>query len=230
MSYVVQVTFVLVIILILGLTVFLFVKLYSKIKSSDKDNFNLIQFPKETNKKIDDFILETKHNNDQLRQFIQSEYQTAKKIISDIDEKISPFEKVAREKNDELKKYKEGYEYSRNKALIEGVIDTIHFIENSKEKINSSDEVTNSYIDSFKDKLLIILNNSGIETFSPTLNTSSLDNIGCEVDAVTEITSEKNKNNLIFSVLKKGYRIQLKQNDYFYIKKALVKVYEHKEQ
>ena len=79
MSYVVQVTFVLVIILILGLTVFLFVKLYSKIKSSDKDNFNLIQFPKETNKKIDDFILETKHNNDQLRQFIQSEHQTAKK-------------------------------------------------------------------------------------------------------------------------------------------------------
>ena len=110
------------------------------------------------------------------------------------------------------------------------MIDTIHFIENSKEKINSSDEVTNSYIDSFKDKLLIILNNSGIETFSPELNTSSLDNLGCEVDAVTESTNEKTKNNLIFSVLKKGYRIQLKQNDYFYIKKALVKVYEHKEQ
>ena len=64
-----------------------------------------------------------------------------KNIITDIDEKIAPFEKVAREKNDELKEYKRGYEYSRNKALIDGIIETIIFIENAENKINSSDEI-----------------------------------------------------------------------------------------
>ena len=44
---------------------------------------------------------------------------------------IKPFEKVAREKNDELKDYKKGYDYSRNKSIIDGVIETIEFIEKS---------------------------------------------------------------------------------------------------
>ena len=41
----------------------------------------------------------------------------AKFIIKEVDDKIKPFEKVAREKNDELKEYKKGYDYSRNKSI-----------------------------------------------------------------------------------------------------------------
>ena len=216
-------------IIILILVIFLFFFLYFKIKSSDNNSINLIEFPKETDKKIKDFVEEIKSFNNQLKEFLTDEHNSAKKIILDVDEKIAPFEKVAREKNDELKDYKQGYEYSKHKILLDGVIDTIEFINTAKDKIASNDEVINSYLTSFHDKLSIVLNNSGVEVYFPPVNTQSLDNIGCEVDLDTELTTTKEKNNMIHSVLKCGYRIQLKSNDFKYVKKALVKVYEYNE-
>ena len=218
---------ILTIFLILILT--LFINLYRKIKSSDKNSINLIEFPKETKERIDNFIHQIDNHNKELKNFLMKEHQSAKNIITDIDEKIAPFEKVAREKNDELKEYKKGYEYSRNKALIDGIIETIIFIENAESKINSSDEIAISYFQSTKDKLLIILNNSGIEPFTPNLNTQSLDHHGCEVDINTEPTIDKSKNNLIHSVVAKGYKLILKNQDIRYIRKALVKVFEFQE-
>lgn len=211
------------------LAIILFINLYRKIKSSEKNSINLIEFPKETKERIDNFIHQIDDYNKELQNFLMKEHQSAKNIITDIDEKIAPFEKVAREKNDELKEYKKGYEYSRNKALIDGIIETIIFIENAESKINSSDEIAISYFQSTKDKLLIILNNSGIEPFTPNLNTQSLDHHGCEVDINTEPTIDKSKNNLIHSVVAKGYKLILKNQDIRYIRKALVKVFEYQE-
>ena len=219
------------IIITLILVIYLFAKLYLKIKSSDKSNINVIEFPKETKERIDSFIKHIDKYNQELKTFLINDHNSAKKIITDIDEKISPFEKVAREKNDELKEYKKGYEYSRYKALLDGIIETIIFIENAENKINPNDEVAKAYFQSTKDKLLIILNNSGIEVFTPKLNIQSLDHQGCEVDISTELTKDKSKNNLIHSIVANGYKLTLKSNDIIYIKKALVKVYEfNKEQ
>ena len=178
--------------------------------------------------RIEKFIKHIDTHNQELKDFLVNDHNSAKKIITDIDEKIAPFEKVAREKNDELKEYKKGYEYSRNKALLDGIIETIIFIENAENKIKSSDEIAKSYFQSTKDKLLIVLNNSGIETFPPNLNIQSLDHQGCEVDISTEPTTDKSKNNLIHSVVANGFKLTLKDSDIHYIKKALVKVYEFK--
>ena len=215
--------------ILLILTLLLFIKLYSKIKSSDKNSFNLIEFPKETSTKIENFIKENQKSNEELINYLNNQYKDAKSIIKEVDDKIKPFEKVAREKNDELKKYKKGYDYSRNKSIIDGVIETIEFIENSEKKINFNDEVLKQYFLTTKEKLLIVLNNSGIESFAPKKNTPSLDDHSCEVDIETEITNEKNKNNLIFSTLRKGYKIKTAENEIIYIKKALVKVFEYQE-
>ena len=216
------------IIITLILVIFLFIKLYLKIKSTDKNSINMIEFPKETQERINSFINHIDKHNKELKDFLINDHNSAKKIITDIDEKIAPFEKVAREKNDELKEYKKGYEYSRNKALLDGIIETIVFIENAENKIKSSDEIAKSYFQSTKDKLLIVLNNSGIETFTPNLNIQSLDHQGCEVDISTEPTTDKSKNNLIHSVVANGFKLTLKDSDTHYIKKALVKVYEFK--
>ena len=216
------------IIITLILVIFLFIKLYLKIKSTDKNSINMIEFPKETKDRIEKFINHIDTHNQELKGFLINDHNTAKKIITDIDEKIAPFEKVAREKNDELKEYKKGYEYSRYKALLDGIIETIVFIENAENKINSNDEITKSYFQSTKDKLLIVLNNSGIEAFTPELNIQSLDHQGCEVDISTEPTTDKSKNNLIHSVVANGFKLTLKDSDTHYIKKALVKVYEFK--
>lgn len=226
MNYVEYSIFVLISITLI-LVITLFVKLYLKIKSTDKDSMTVIEFPKETKDKINNFIKHIDEHNQELKDFLINDHNSAKKIITDIDEKISPFEKVAREKNEELKNYKKGYEYSRYKALLDGIIETIGFIENAESKINSTDEITKSYFQSTKDKLLIILNNSGIEIFRPALNIQSLDHQGCEVDINTEPTNDKNKNNLIHSVVANGYKLNLKDNETVYIKKSLVKVYEH---
>ena len=215
-----------VLILVLILSIILFYKLYLKIKSSDKSNFNLIEFPKETSSKIENFINETKRNNEDLINYLNNQYKDAKSIIKDVDEKIAPFEKVAREKNDELKEYKRGYEYSRNKSILDGIIDTIVFIENAEKKIKLSDDITKSYFQSTKDKLLIVLNNSGIEVFTPKININSIDHHGCEVDAITEPTKDKEKNNLVHSIISNGYMTKLKNDEIFYLKKALVKIYE----
>ena len=113
---------------------------------------------------------------------------------------------------------------------MDGIIETIIFIENAENKINPNDEIAKSYFESTKDKLLIILNNSGIEPFVPELNIQSLDHQGCEVDINTEPTKKKEKNDLIHSVVAKGYKLNLKDGTVNYIKKALVKVYEFKNQ
>ena len=44
----------------------------------------------------------------------------------------------------------------------------------------------------------------------------------------TEPTNDKNKNNLVHSIVANGYKLTLKSNEIQYIKKALVKVYEYK--
>ena len=214
-------------IILLILSLILFFKLYSKIKSSDKSNLNLIEFPKETNMKIENFIIEHEKRNNELINYLNNQYKDAKSIIKEVDEKIKPFEKVAREKNDELKEYKKGYDYSKNKSIINGIIETIEFIENAEKKIDFKDEIVSSYFLTTKEKLLIVLNNSGVESFEPKLDTSSLDDHSCEVDVLTEFTNDQNKNNLICSVLRKGYMIKTKENQIVYIKKALVKVYEY---
>ena len=218
------------IIIALILVIILFLKLYQKIKSSDKDSINLIQFPKETENKLDHFINYTKNDHHNLINEFKKTQKFSDNLIKELDNKISPFEKVAREKNEELKEYKKGYEYSRYKALLDGIIETIIFIENAESKINPNDEIAKSYFESVKDKLLIILNNSGIEPFVPELNIQSLDHQGCEVDINTELTNDKNKNNFIHSIIAKGYKLNLKDGNTNFIKKALVRVYEFKEE
>ena len=227
MNYI-QYSFIALLIITLILVIILFLKLYFKIKSSEKDSINLIQFPKETENKLENFINNSKNTYSNLVEEFKKTQIYSNNLIKDIDNKISPFEKVAREKNDELKEYKKGYEYSRYKALLDGIIETIIFIENAENKISSSDEIAKSYFESTKDKLLIILNNSGIEPFTPELNIQSLDHQGCEVDINTELTNDKSKNDLIHSVVARGYKLNLKDGTVHFIKKALVKVYEFK--
>ena len=212
--------------MILALSLVLFFRLYNKIKSADKNSINLIHFPKETNDKLDSFVNESKQNHSQLVENFNKIQKYTNNIIKDIDDKIAPFEKVAREKNDELKIYKEGYEYTKNKSIINGIIETIEFIENAEKKIDNTNEIFNSYFTTTKDKLLITLNNSGIETFEPKLGTSAIEDNSCEIDPSTEKTNEETKNDMIHSVLKKGYKLSLGNGVDKIIKKSIVRVFE----
>ena len=104
--------------IILILVVILFISLLRKIRSSNKDSFNLIEFPKETDDKINNLIVDFKKKIYDLNNLFNQESKENKKIIDDFDKKLEPFEKVAREKMDELKLFKTGYIDSRLKSLI----------------------------------------------------------------------------------------------------------------
>jgi len=210
----------------------LFVTLLRKIRSASKDNFNLIQFPKETDDKIKDLIVQVQKFSYDLANSLKREINENKKVITDFDEKLKPFEKVAKEKMEELKLFKAGYEYSKYKSLLNGIIDTIEFIEDGERKIRSDtavnkylDEMMQSYFILTKEKLLIILDQFGIEKFEPELNTSNLNQPGSTAHFITEPTENENKVNLIHSVIRPGYKTEFKKGESIYIKKAEVKVY-----
>ena len=72
----------------------------------------------------------------------------------------------------------------------------------------------------------IVLTNSGIERFSPDLNQNVLKEKGCSSSLNTKKTKDPAKVNLIASIVKPGYRLQVKENEFIFLKNAEVQVYE----
>lgn len=208
--------------LVIIILLILFLSIFRKIRSTSADKFNVIQFPIETNNKIKDFINEVSDYLNKLGKLVSTDQKQA---VKEINERLKIFEKFANEKNQELLLYKEGYEYSKQKNIINGILDCVELIEKSIEKSKDNNIANENYLSAIKEKLEIILNNNGVEKFTPNINEKIFDTIGCEPSQITEKTTDENKINVIHSVLKPGYKIKLKDNLYKIVKKSLVKVY-----
>lgn len=208
--------------LVIIILLILFLIIFRKIRSASADKFNVIQFPIETNNKIKDFINEVSDYLNKLGKLVSTDQKQA---VKEINERLKIFETFANEKNQELLLYKEGYEYSKQKNIINGILDCVELIEKSIEKSKDNNITNENYLSAIKEKLEIILNNNGVEKFTPNINEKIFDTIGCEPSQITEKTTDENKINIIHSVLKPGYKIKLKDNLYKIVKKSLVKVY-----
>jgi molecular chaperone GrpE (heat shock protein) len=195
---------------------------FRKIRSASSDKINLIEFPLETNNKINSFINEVKIYLHELGKIVSGEHKQA---VKEINERLKIFEKFANEKNQELQLYKEGYEFSKYKNIINGIVDCLELIESANKKTPDQDHEVNNYLNALKEKLEIILANNGVEKFIPNLNQKIFDIQGCEPSQITEKTNDENKINIIHSVLKPGYKIKIKGNLEKIIKKSQVKVY-----
>ena len=125
-----------------------------------------------------------------------------------------------------LNKYKEGGELLKQKGLFISLIDILDFINKFSSSSNNLDEKTKNYITAIQDKLDIVLTNSGVEKFSPEINQNVLETNGCSPAIETKKTKDKNKVNLISSVIKPGYRLQTKENEFIILKNSEVQVYE----
>ena len=208
--------------LVIIILLILFLSIFRKIRSASADKFNVIQFPIETNNKIKDFINEVSDYLNKLGKLVSTDQKQA---VKEINERLKIFETFANEKNQELLLYKEGYEYSKQKSIINGILDCVELIERSIEKSKDNNITNENYLSAIKEKLEIILNNNGVEKFTPNINEKIFDTTGCEPSQITEKTTDENKINVIHSVLKPGYKIKLKDNLYKIVKKSLVKVY-----
>ena len=161
---------------------------------------------------------ESKHNGKNLEILNNNVTETSKLLKT--------YNKVVEEKTIELKKYKDGGELSKQKGLFNSLIEILEFAKKFNETSNSLDERTKNYIIAIKDKLDIVLTNSGIEQFNPELNQSVLEVKGCTADLKTKKTKDPSKVNLIASIIKPGYRLQVKENEFIFLKNAEVQVYE----
>ena len=94
--------------------VYIIFTLFKKIKSAKPDGLTLIQFPSETEKKINELVegidsfarvIDNSVNKDQKKTL-----NDQKQIVKDISEQLKTFETFAKEKSNELNQYKEGYD------------------------------------------------------------------------------------------------------------------------
>ena len=163
---------------------------------------------------------------DDLNEETGSNLEILNKNVLGINDLLETYKKVIDEKTKELNKYKEGGELLKHKGLFISLIDILDFINKFSSSSNNLDEKTKNYITAIHDKLEIVLTNSGVEKFSPEINKNILEINGCSPTIETKKTKDKNKVNLISSIIKPGYRLQTKENEFIVLKNSEVKVYE----
>ena len=163
---------------------------------------------------------------DDLNEETESNLEILNKNVLGINDLLETYKKVIDEKNEELNKYREGGELLKHKGLFISLIDILDFINKFSSSSNNLDEKTKNYITAIHDKLEIVLTNSGVEKFSPEINKNILEINGCSPSIETKKTKDKNKVNLISSVIKPGYRLQSKENEFIILKNSEAQVYE----
>jgi len=163
---------------------------------------------------------------DDLNEETESNLEILNKNVLGINDLLETYKKVIDEKSEELNKYKEGGELLKHKGLFISLIDILDFINKFSSSSNNLDEKTKNYLTAIYDKLDIVLTNSGVEKFIPEINKNILEINGCSPSIETKKTKDKNKVNLISSVIKPGYRMQAKENEFIVLKNSEVQVYE----
>jgi len=163
---------------------------------------------------------------DDLNEETGSNLEILNKNVLGINDLLETYKKVIDEKNEELNKYREGGELLKHKGLFISLIDILDFIKKFSSSSNNLDEKTKNYITAIHDKLDIVLTNSGVEKFSPEINKNILEINGCSPSIETKKTKDKNKVNLISSIIKPGYRLQTKENEFIILKNSEAQVYE----
>tara|TARA_B100001996_G_scaffold190535_1_gene145676 strand:+ start:2260 stop:2895 length:636 start_codon:yes stop_codon:yes gene_type:complete len=163
---------------------------------------------------------------DDLNEETESNLEILNKNVLGINNLLETYKKVIDEKSEELNKYKEGGELLKHKGLFISLIDILDFINKFSSSSNNLDEKTKNYLTAIYDKLDIVLTNSGVEKFSPEINKNILEINGCSPSIETKKTKDKNKVNLISSVIKPGYRLQTKENEFIILKNSEVRVFE----
>ena len=152
--------------------------------------------------------------------------ETMNKYILEINSLLTTYKQTIEEKTFELKKYKEGAEIIKTKGMFTSLISILEFVDQFKNKSKNLDEVSQNYVEAIKDKIEILLNNSGVEMFKPELNKNVLEVQGCSPSLTTKKTKDTSKANLIANVVKPGYKLQISKDKFIFLKNAEVEVYE----
>ena len=195
----------------------------------------LITFPEEAINKVN-LIIDTnnKYQAEVIKQnkLISSDLN---KILSDVNsqiiklsEQVQSFRSLAEERGDEIKRYKDGYNFSISKSFMLGIIENINYIDKNLEREEIKNSDLSRFLEASKDKLELLLLSQGVEKYSPEINKPITEIDGCKaVDTI--LTNDNEIVNQIHSVVKEGLKLQITNTEMKIISEAEVIVYKKEE-
>lgn len=195
----------------------------------------LITFPEEAINKVN-LIIDTnnKYQAEVIKQnkLISSDLN---KILSDVNsqiiklsEQVQTFRSLAEERGDEIKRYKDGYNFSISKSFMLGIIENINYIDKNLEREEIKNSDLSRFLEASKDKLELLLLSQGVEKYSPEINKPITEIDGCKaVDTI--LTNDNEIVNQIHSVVKEGLKLQITNTEMKIISEAEVIVYKKEE-
>ncbi len=192
------------------------------VDSSKNENFNMIEFPKNLNDKLMDFMRAVVTSSKRTYDIISVEQRES---IDHIKKMMTTFEDTIVTRTEELKMYKDGYDYLKFKSMIDEILDLLSSLQKYYLILEKNGDTESlETIKAVEDKLIIILSNNNVEPYSIDIGTSIDNNVECEV-IETKKTEDKAKRNTVEKTINYGYKVRLQDNLTKIIKKATVSVY-----
>lgn len=192
------------------------------ILSSKDDKLNLIEFPKTLDEKLNKFMSIIKDASQQTYNAVTRDHSQS---LSDIKDLIAAFEQSAKSNKAELDKYRDGYDFVKNKSMIGEITSNIGSLKRYEEELKKSgSNDAAQYLSATYEKLLIILQNNNIEAFKPNDGASIDDSDDCEITE-TIPTSDTNLINTISKTIEEGFKVVISDSEKKVIRKAKISVY-----
>ena len=209
--------------------IFLFLKLSNKFDSmnidlnnafKDKEQISILSKKSEDdlnslNEKIVSF---TK----QLQEFLNKSLGNIREDSKKTSDLLEDLNSIVNEKNQELDRFKKGYDLVRMRAFVLDIINAISFLQNNRSRFSDNNFI--EYLNAYESQLLQILNNLSIQKFSPNIGdiTTNIEGINV-IDSVPAENDQKT--NSVAEIVSAGFQIDFKDGRKEILKPAEVKVF-----
>ena len=209
--------------------IFLFLKLSNKFDSmsidlnnafKDKEQISILSKKSEDdlnslNEKIVSF---TK----QLQEFLNKSLGNIREDSKKTSDLLEDLNNIVNEKNQELDRFKKGYDLVRMRAFVLDIINAISFLQNNRSRFSDNNFI--EYLNAYESQLLQILNNLSIQKFSPNIGdiTTNIEGINV-IDSVPAENDQKT--NSVAEIVSAGFQIDFKDGRKEILKPAEVKVF-----
>lgn len=213
--------------------IFLFLKLSNKFDSmnielnnafKDKEQISILSKKSEDdlnslNEKIVSF---TK----QLQEFLNKSLGNIREDSKKTSDLLEDLNNIVNEKNQELDRFKKGYDLVRMRAFVLDIINAISFLQNNRSRFSDNNFI--EYLNAYESQLLQILNNLSIQKFSPNIGDVTTNIEG--INVIDSVPAENDKKtNSIAEIVSVGFQIDFKDGRIEILKPAEVKVFKWKE-
>ena len=216
---------------LLGLifVIYLFFKLSNKVDNAKSDiafafkDKNHIAVLKENSEKD---LITIKENitsfTKQLQEFLNNSLGKIREDGRKTSELLENLNSIVDKKDKDLDRFKQGYDLVRIRSFVLNIIEALVFLQNRKSDF--TDEKFSSYINVYEKQLLRILDDIGIQSFSPKIGEIATEVEGIEVVGSTSL-SDKGRSNCISEILLKGFVMNFQDGRKEVLKTAQVNVY-----